>query len=260
MAADAAPRREPTLRELYAAHQGKVSDKWSLYLDVYDRVLTRHRGSAWAMVEVGVQNGGSLELWARYFPTMTALVGCDVDAACGGLAFDDPRISIVVGDVNTHAAYRTICERAAPFDVFIDDGSHNSRDIIVAFCNYFRHLAPGGTYIVEDLHCSYYPDWDGGMGRRDTSMEFLKTVADFVNEMHWQPGDPAASERIAPFFPSGPQPDLAPFRDVCSVSFYDSLCVVEKRAVDVAPGLGGRFIVGTEAAVSREPLELRNQS
>lgn len=35
--------RTMTLRELYAAHAGKVSQKWNLYLDVYERALAPWR-------------------------------------------------------------------------------------------------------------------------------------------------------------------------------------------------------------------------
>lgn len=248
--------RLPTLRELYAAHAGKVSDKWSLYLDVYERVLAPYREAPVALAEIGVQNGGSLELWARYLPQATALVGCDIDPKCGALAFDDPRIFVVVGDANTDAAYRAILACAPAFDVFIDDGSHTSRDIVLAFCNYFRHVKPGGVYIVEDLHCSYRPEWGGGIDRGDTSMEFLKVLADIVNQPYWQ-RDRAPTTLLDPFFPSGPRPDLAPLRDIVSVTFCDSMCAVEKRARGAVAGLGERVIAGREAAVSGDPLAHR---
>lgn len=86
----------------------------------------------------------------------------------------------------------------------------------------------GGTYVVEDLHCSYLPRWGGGIDRGDTSMEFLKLLADFVNQPYWQrEREPLAL--LAPFFPGGARPDLTSFRDIVSVTFYDSMCVVEKR-------------------------------
>lgn len=250
-------RRLPTLRELYASHAGKVSDKWSLYLDVYERVLAHYRHRPVAFVEVGVQNGGSLELWARYLPLATVLVGCDIDPKCGGLVFDDPRISVVVGDANTDAAYRSIRARAPTYDIFIDDGSHTSRDIVLGFCNFFRHVKPGGVYIVEDLHCSYMPQWGGGIDRGDTSMEFMKVLADFVNLPYWQ-RDRAPASLLDPFFPEGTRPDLAAFRDILSVGFYDSMCVVEKRAEGAVAGLGARVIVGTDASVSADPLAYRD--
>lgn len=247
----------PTLRELYASHTGKLSDKWSLYLDVYDVAFARFRNRPIAFAEIGVQNGGSLELWAKYFASASILLGCDVDPKCGALRFDDPRIAVVVGDVNTDAAYRAILGRSPRFDVFIDDGSHTSRDIIATFCNYFRHVKAGGIYAIEDLHCSYLKGWGGGADRRDTSMEFLKLLADWVNLPWWQ-AERAPPSLFDAFFPAPPRPDYAPLRAVRSVTFLDSMCLVEKRAADDPVGVGERVIVGNEAAVSRDPLDYRN--
>lgn len=249
----------PTLRDLYASHTGKVSDKWSLYLDVYDAAFIRFRDRPIAFAEIGVQNGGSLELWARYFAQATVVLGCDIDPKCGALAFDDPRIAVIVGDVNTESAYRAILSRSSLFDVFIDDGSHTSRDIIATFCNYFRHVRAGGIYAIEDLHCSYMKGWGGGADRPDTSMEFLKRLADWVNLPWWQ-ADRAPATLFAPFFPAGSGPDLAPFRAIRSIAFLDSICLIEKRAATEVAGIGARVIVGDEATVSADPLEFRRAS
>ena len=34
------------------------------------------------LLEIGVRNGGSLELWAEYFNKAVNIVGCDIDEAC----------------------------------------------------------------------------------------------------------------------------------------------------------------------------------
>lgn len=54
-----------TLQQLYQEHHGKVSDKWSLYLAEYDRLLSPYRERAVNLLEIGIQNGGSLEIWTR---------------------------------------------------------------------------------------------------------------------------------------------------------------------------------------------------
>ena len=77
-----------------------------------------------------------------------------------------------------------------------------------------------------------------------------------MNLPYWQ-RDRAPSTLLEPFFPTGPRPDLAPLRDIASVAFYDSMCAVEKRAEGVPAGLGERVIVGTEAAVSTDPVDYR---
>ncbi|QJR15686.1 class I SAM-dependent methyltransferase [Usitatibacter palustris] len=242
-----------TLRELYLSHGGKVADKWALYLDVYERVLAPYRNKPVSMVEVGVQNGGSLEIWARYFPEAAAILGCDIDPKCGELRFSDPRISVVVGPANTEETFREITSRVPSFDIFIDDGSHTSRDIVFSFLNYFPRLSSGGLYVVEDLHCAYMPAFGGGIHRPDTSMAFLKALADFVNRPWWERArDPAA--HLDPIFGQGHGVDPASFADVLGVSFYDSMCIIEKRPPAATPGLGPRITVGTEAIVEPRVL------
>src|SRR5690554_3569513 len=128
---------EPSLSDLYARHVGKQSDKWSGYLPVYDRLFSPFRHERVRLLEIGVQNGGSLEIWARYFADAAKLVGCDIEPACAGLRFEDPRIAVVVGDANSDAAFARITQISDGFDIVIDDGSHHSGDIVRSFARYF---------------------------------------------------------------------------------------------------------------------------
>lgn len=209
------------------------------------------------LVEVGVQNGGSLEIWARYFPNAVALVGCDVDERCGALRFEDPRVRIVIGAINTAASARAIEAHAPAFDVFIDDGSHISPDIIAAFCNYFPLVRPGGLYIVEDLHCAYHRDWQGGIGRAN-AVAFFKMLVDAMHREYWK-DDATMAALAAPFVPA--KVNMARLADaVASISFHDSLCIVEKRTADGGGRLGERVIVGREAAVDATPRGLRDEA
>lgn len=245
-----------TLRDLYAAHAGKVSQKWSLYLDVYERVLAPWRERPVALVEVGVQNGGSLEIWAKYFPNAVAIVGCDADERCGALRFDDPRIRVVIGPINTAASARAIVGHAPGFDVFIDDGSHLSPDIVAAFCNYFPLVRPGGLYLVEDLHCAYRAEWRGGIARPN-AVGFFKMLVDALHHEYWK-DDAELGALAAPFVPAGGKVDVARLAAaVASITFHDSMCIVEKRGVGGTGRLGARVVAGREAAVDAGPLEVR---
>jgi len=247
-----------SLHTLYARHTGKVSHRWALYLDVYESVLAPWRAAALDLVEVGVQNGGSLEIWGRYFPNATSLIGCDIDERCGALRFDDPRISIVVGPINSPATAREIAARADGFDIFIDDGSHVSQDIVAAFCNYFPRLRPGGVYLAEDLHCAYHRKWQGGIDRPN-AMGFFAMLVDGIHHEYWK-ADASIDSRAAPFLPAGAKVDIARLAaDVASIAFHDSLCVVHKRPADGRGRLGRRVIVGHEAAVDADPLAIRER-
>ena len=84
------------LANFFAEHNGKVSDKWSIYIAEYDRLFYTYRNLPICLLEIGVQNGGSLEIWGKFFTNATKLIGCDISPGCAQLEFDDPRIAIVV--------------------------------------------------------------------------------------------------------------------------------------------------------------------
>jgi hypothetical protein len=86
------------LGAFYAAHNGYVSDKWHTYLEVYSQVFRAYRDRPVRIMEIGVQNGGSLEIWRRYFPRAEIVVGCDINPKCADLTYDDPAIHVVTGD------------------------------------------------------------------------------------------------------------------------------------------------------------------
>ncbi len=162
-----------TIEKLYAEHISKVSDKWSSYLKEYNRLFDSYRNKPVRLLEIGVQNGGSLEIWSKYFSNAEKLVGCDINPDCARLDFEDQRIAVVVGDANSDAAQEAVLGHAPAFDVIIDDGSHRSSDIVKSFARYFPHVADGGLFIAEDLHCSYWQDFEGGLFDPFSSMAFF---------------------------------------------------------------------------------------
>lgn len=152
-----------TLENICREHDGKVFDKWTAYLGQYDRLFAPYRERPVRLLEIGIQNGGSLEIWNKFFVAAERLVGCDITAECARLQYDDPRIGVVVADATTDDALEQVLALSPDFDIIIDDGSHRSEDIVRCFHRYFPHLRPGGLYVVEDLCCSYWKEFDGGI-------------------------------------------------------------------------------------------------
>jgi hypothetical protein len=244
-----------TLAELYAAHQGKVSDKWSLYIEEYDRILGPCRQDAIQLLEIGVQNGGSLEMWAQFLRGAERLVGCDVNPDCARLRYDDPRIAIVVGDANTDATERAIAGYAPRLNIVIDDGSHQSSDIVRSFARYFPKLTDGGLFIIEDLHCSYWRNFEGGLSHSLSSIAFIKRLADVLNHEHW--GMPKSrAEHLRPFFNAYRcWIDEGQLARIHSVELLNSMCVIRKAHSD-KNRLGNRFIAGKEELIVQGHLPL----
>lgn len=249
----------PSLGELYAAHGGKVSDKWTRYLGEYERLFAPYRSRALSLLEIGVQNGGSLELWSRYFPAATRIVGCDIDPRCGQLHYEDPRIRVVVADASGAAAPEAVRALVPAPDVVIDDGSHKSGDIIRAFANYFPLLEDGGLYVCEDLCVSYWKEFDGGLANAHSSLSFFKRLVDVVNHEHWRiPGTrrDVLGEFSARYRTCFDEQQLA---RIHSVEFINSMCVLRKEpAADNV--LGSRVVVGEIAAVEPAPRAMHDSS
>ena len=245
-----------TLTELYAAHSGKVSDKWQLYLRVYEELFSGRRADACRLLEIGIQNGGSLALWAKYFPNATHIVGCDIDPACKALVYDDARIRIVAADANSPEAMKQIDSISDAFDIVIDDGSHVPRDVIASFLNYFPRLSPGGLYVAEDLHCDYFASHDGGILEPYTATNFFGCLVKLMSRTYWRDQLPP-KDFAKLFFGGGSLPRFVKEDWIDSITFLDSLVVVRRAMIPGGSRLGHRVIVGDAAIVCADVLRIR---
>jgi O-antigen biosynthesis protein len=239
-----------SLNTLYARHEGKVSDKWSLYIREYDRLFKPYRDRTIRMLEIGIQNGGSLECWSKYFWCADKIVGCDIEPSCAALPYADPRIELVIADINSDKTQRTIAKRG-PFDIVIDDGSHHCKDVIGSFVRYFPHVAYGGFYIIEDLHASYWREFGGGLYHPHSSIAFFKSLIDIVNHEHWGVNKSCGDFLVG--FQSQYDIHLSEqvFRTIHSVEFLNSLCIIKKQTPR-NNSLGSRIVAGRAEAVAPE--------
>jgi SAM-dependent methyltransferase len=228
------------LFDLFLAHDGKAIDKWEQYLGVYQSELAGliAVGKPLRLLEIGVQNGGSLELWHKFLPPGSQIRGLDIDPRVASLTFDHGTTRADVADA-TNAQHLEEILGAETFDIIIDDGSHVCGDVIRTFEILFDRVAPGGRYIVEDLHCSYYPGHGGGLKSAESSIEHLKSLIDSLHADHLQPGESNPTERDK----------LSQYnRWVARVAFYDSIAIIEKLpSAKTSPYR--RMLSGDEAAL-----------
>ena len=237
-----------TLSQAFFANEGKGSDKWEHYFPVYDRELHRFiaANKPIELLEIGVQNGGSLEIWGHVLPEGSGITGIDIDPKVSQLTFQRQGTRAFVGDASDPATLERLFD-GWHFDVVIDDGSHRSKDVISTFRSLWARLTPGGVYIVEDLHTSYATEYGGGYKNPMSSVEAFKDIADLVNADHV-----ADFEALRdPFFV-----DLA--ATVASVTFYDSMVVIE-RAVARKLGPFRRVQSGQRFDVADSPGRMATQ-
>jgi hypothetical protein len=168
------------LERLYYAHTGRTAHKWHHYLEIYERHFARFREprpSPVRILELGVSGGGSLQLWRQYFGPEAKVVGIDVDPACSGRV--DPDTPVIIGDQSDPVALASaLAHLGGEVDIVIDDGSHIGRYQIASFEFLYPRISTDGLYTCEDLHCSYWPETEGGYRKEGTFIEYTKALID----------------------------------------------------------------------------------
>jgi cephalosporin hydroxylase len=191
----------------------KIIHKWSHYFPIYDQILLEYRNKNINVLEIGVLDGGSLELWHRYFGPNALIVGIDnhFQPNSKGLSFDNPMIQFRKGDQQDTIFLSEIVKEFEGFDIIIDDGSHISKQIIASFKTLYPIVSKNGIYIIEDTHTSYWSSHGGGLKLPNTTIEFFKELVDELNAMHI---------KILPVTDFSKQTH--------SISFYNSMIVIKK--------------------------------
>jgi hypothetical protein len=215
-----------TYKDFFNEPRNFNSDKWEHYFEIYDHLLGRFYGSKIKYFEIGVQNGGSLEIAKKIFSHDSFIMGLDIDPNCKHL---EGKIAnkIIIGSQVDDTVLSKVSE-FAPFDIIIDDGSHIQSHMIVTFLKIFPLLSQNGVYIIEDTHTNYSPEHQEsflGIGLYDYFKGLSERLnIDFINshfrkERYKLPrNERALINQI---------PDIV--RDIFSIEFFDSVIAIKKR-------------------------------
>lgn len=240
--------------EAFSSHKGKYSDKWSQYLEVYDLVL-KEVTSPKSILEIGVQNGGSLEVWGELYPNAEKIVGLDIDSRCHDLVFANPNVSVVVGDSKDLSTLRKVTDISSKFDIIVDDGSHTSEDIIVNLIRFLPALKPGGLYVIEDLHASYWQSFGGSLFGSETAVSYLKRLIDLLNMSYWNQN--FTQEDLLTFQDWRLTPEfISAISQIVELRFFDSIAVIRLTDESERDRRQIRISAGEDALVYREPKKL----
>jgi hypothetical protein len=197
----------------FAKRRGRRLVKLLHYLEVYHRHFARYRGRAPVILEIGVFDGGSLDMWRDYFGAGTRIYGVDVDARCS--AFAAPDTTIIIGDQGDRNFLKRLREEIGQVDILIDDGGHHMHQQIATFEELYSMVAEDGIYLCEDMHTSYWTEFGGTYRNPGTFVEYSKTLIDQLNAWHSKgPAEFAVNEFT---------------RSAHSLHYYDSMLVIEKQ-------------------------------
>ena len=246
-----------SLLEVFNSHQGNLSDKWESYLGHYQDVLRDLRETQLSIVEIGIQNGGSLEIWASYFTNARTIIGIDVDQTCSSIQFNDSRIKLYIGDALSHEIHREVTKVVSAIDFLIDDGSHTAFDVISVFLQYFPSISSNGIYAVEDTHTSYWSEFGGGLYQKNSHLNFFKALTDIINLDNW-----GSKKHSMDLFIENFSGHRNPYSEelkqallqIESITFLNSMVIIKKGS----PQLGRRRITGKTEKVTKNYLGFNN--
>ncbi len=182
------------------------SRKHDNYFEFYDRHFKSIRDRTLNILEIGVQYGGSVEMWKKYFHN-SLITGIDIDPMCKIHA--SKRVLIWIGDQTD----RAFLSQFKNYDIIIDDGGHTMNQQQTSFECLFPLLNPGGIYVIEDLHTSY---WTEFLDKTPTTMEYLASLTHSLNSAASKSGRAEGKPAIES-------------KEISEMHFYPSMCFIYKQ-------------------------------
>jgi cephalosporin hydroxylase len=147
------------------------------YVEVYERFIFQWKNDAIKILEIGIEKGGSLLMWRDYFPKAT-IYGIDIDDKA---AMDNARVTTIMGDQSKRSdLQRAIDISGGDIDILVDDGGHTMEQQQVSLGFLFKHVRPGGYYILEDVHTSITAVWKDYGVDPDGKNSTLRMIQDYM--------------------------------------------------------------------------------
>ena len=128
----------------------------------YERILGRLRDQPVRVLDIGIAMGGSCLLWSDYFSNPDSrITGLDIRLPPRIMTYDWSKIVLKICDQNDRKRLNEIATQFGPFDVIVDDGCHRYTETQTCYQELYKHLKPGGYYIIEDWSVGYWKDPEG---------------------------------------------------------------------------------------------------
>ena len=120
------------------------------YLNKYEHYLGGLRDKELTLLELGIFDGASLNMWEAYFPK-GRIIGVDFDERCASMG--GGRKEVVIADLSLMDNLEKL--KAYRPEIIIDDASHIWSHQIKSLVTLFPVLPHGGIFIMEDLETSF---------------------------------------------------------------------------------------------------------
>ncbi len=133
------------------------SGKHSSYFDVYEELLENYINKNVTLVEVGINNGGSLFMWQKYLGEKCKVIGIDNNKKCKDL--EKYGFEIHIGSQADPKFWENFFSKVGKVDILIDDGGHTNFQQATTVNSSVENINDDGIIIVEDVHTSYLREY-----------------------------------------------------------------------------------------------------
>ena len=202
------------LEEYFEKNEKRLINKFHHYFEVYERHFNKFKNQEITIVEIGVFQGGSLQMWRSYFGPKAKIWGIDIDPRCKLL--EETNTNVIIGSQEDEKFLKSIHEITGPIDILIDDGGHTQKQQIKTFQILFDKIKTNGVYLCEDVHTSYWLAYGGGYKRMGTYIQFTKKLIDKLNAYHSEEHKLQVDQFT---------------KTTKSIHYYDSIAVIEKGEI-----------------------------
>ena len=147
------------------------------YTELYERLFFPWKDESIKIFEIGIASGGSLKMWQTYF-SQARIFAADILPKS---EFDNARVKTLVADqANRDQLQAAIDTSGSDIHILIDDGGHTMEQQQVSLGFLFKHVKPGGYYVIEDVHTSLPALWQGYGVERGGANTTLRMLENFV--------------------------------------------------------------------------------
>ena len=195
--------------------------KWFHYFEIYDSFFSKFRGKEITFCEIGINKGGSLQMWKNYFGNRATIIGIDINKKCK--EYEEDQIYIEIGSQDDISFWNNFKLKYPKIDILLDDGGHTMNQQIVTFEQMFRHISDNGLYLCEDTHTSYWNDmFEGGYKKNNTFIEYPKNWIDDIHAYHLLDARNTTENVLENI-------SMYNMWNMFGIHYYDSMVVIEKR-------------------------------
>ena len=124
------------------------------YLSLYPKLLEQKKDTAKNILEIGIQNGGSIKLWHDYFTNAT-IYGLDImnENKLWDKIKNKDRIILYCSynAYDTEKFKTTFLDKDIKFDLILDDGPHTLDSMKTFIKLYSQIMTDDGILIIEDV-------------------------------------------------------------------------------------------------------------